>query len=158
MIRRYGLQSDFDIVRSISVEQALADPDALSGVQVVFMSGVHSHERNILLKQCVDRGIISYIIPRLGDVIMSGAVKQPLCHLPMLRVERYNPKPEFLIAKRCFDVGFSVLLLLLTALPMAVFALLIRRDGGPVIYQQTRITKDGRRFQLLKFRSMRVDA
>ena len=41
---------------------------------------------------------------------------------------------------------------------MIVFAILIRRDGGPAFYKQCRLTKDGKEFNVLKFRSMRVDA
>ena len=41
---------------------------------------------------------------------------------------------------------------------MLVTAILIRRDGGPVFYRQRRLTKDGKIFSILKFRSMRVDA
>ena len=37
-------------------------------------------------------------------------------------------------------------------------AIMIVRDGGPALYRQIRLTQDGRRFGLLKFRSMRVDA
>jgi lipopolysaccharide/colanic/teichoic acid biosynthesis glycosyltransferase len=39
---------------------------------------------------------------------------------------------------------------------MAVLALLVRRDGGPVLYRQTRIGEGGQAFQILKLRSMRV--
>ena len=42
---------------------------------------------------------------------------------------------------------------------MLITAICIKKtDGGPVFYKQTRLTKDGREFDVLKFRSMRVDA
>ena len=41
---------------------------------------------------------------------------------------------------------------------MLVVALLVKRDGGPALYRQVRLTKDGKKFEILKFRSMRVDA
>jgi lipopolysaccharide/colanic/teichoic acid biosynthesis glycosyltransferase len=42
---------------------------------------------------------------------------------------------------------------------MAVVAIAIKAyDGGPALYKQTRLTKDGKHFKILKFRSMRVDA
>lgn len=42
---------------------------------------------------------------------------------------------------------------------MAIVALAIKKtDGGPVFYKQVRLTKDGREFKVMKFRSMRVDA
>jgi len=39
-----------------------------------------------------------------------------------------------------------------------VIALLVRRDGGPVFFKQTRVGLDGREFKMLKYRSMCVDA
>jgi len=51
------------------------------------------------------------------------------------------------------------MVLLVAALPMAVIALLIKRDSpGPVLYRQRRMGLDGREFDLLKFRTMRTDA
>ena len=42
---------------------------------------------------------------------------------------------------------------------MAVVAIVIHRyDGGPALYRQVRLTRDGETFEILKFRSMRVDA
>jgi sugar transferase (PEP-CTERM system associated) len=63
--------------------------------------------------------------------------------------------------KRIFDVLVS-LVALLPALPiMALTAVAIRLEGHagePILYRQTRVGKNGRHFELLKFRSMRVDA
>lgn len=157
-IASHGLSAKFNIVKNLTVEEALADLSCLDDIEAVFLSGIHSHERNVILKQCVEQDILTFIIPRIGDTIMSSAVQQPLCHIPMLRVQRYNPQPEYLIIKRCMDIVISLLMLIVMAIPMCVIALLVKRDGGPVIYSQTRLTKDGRPFRLLKFRSMRVDA
>ena len=61
--------------------------------------------------------------------------------------------------KRAFDVGVSAVLLILFAPVMLATALLIKLDSrGPVLYRQERVGRGGRPFNLLKFRSMRVDA
>lgn len=61
--------------------------------------------------------------------------------------------------KRLFDLVASILLLALLAVPMAVIALLIKReDAGPVLYRQERVTTYGRRFRIHKFRTMIVGA
>jgi lipopolysaccharide/colanic/teichoic acid biosynthesis glycosyltransferase len=61
--------------------------------------------------------------------------------------------------KRLFDVIASSTLLILTAPLMVVVALLVKLSSpGPIILQQRRLTKDGREFSMLKFRSMRCDA
>ena len=61
--------------------------------------------------------------------------------------------------KRAFDLAASAAICLATLPVMLVTALWIRgEDGGPVFYQQERVGKDGKVFQVLKFRSMRSDA
>ena len=61
--------------------------------------------------------------------------------------------------KRFFDVLAAGALLLVTWPFMALVALCIRLESsGPILYQQTRIGEGGRPFELIKFRSMRVDA
>ncbi|HEY7675674.1 MAG TPA: exopolysaccharide biosynthesis polyprenyl glycosylphosphotransferase, partial [Candidatus Methylomirabilis sp.] len=63
------------------------------------------------------------------------------------------------VLKRGFDVAGSALLLIFLAPLLAAIALLIRcLDGRPVLYRQERMGLDGRRFHMLKFRTMRVDA
>jgi lipopolysaccharide/colanic/teichoic acid biosynthesis glycosyltransferase len=125
----------------------------------VFLCGVHSHERNLILKYCVAHGIVVYIIPRVGDVIMSGAKKIPMLHLPMMRVDRYAPPPEYQVAKRALDIALGVVLLLLFSPILLGAAIAVKlEDGGPVFYKQVRLTKDGREFNMLKFRSMVVSA
>ena len=60
--------------------------------------------------------------------------------------------------KRIFDILISLLLLIVTFPFMAIIAVLIKLcDGGPVLFTQDRLTKDGKVFKLYKFRSMRVE-
>lgn len=157
---RYGMDQKFDVQMVCTVEECLsADLDALADFTAVFLCGVHSHERNIILKSCVANGVVVYIIPRVGDVIMSGAKKIPMFHLPMMRVDRYSPTPEYQLAKRALDIGLGVLLMLLFSPILLIAAIAVKlEDGGPVFYRQVRLTKDGREFNMLKFRSMVVSA
>jgi exopolysaccharide biosynthesis polyprenyl glycosylphosphotransferase len=90
---------------------------------------------------------------------MSGARKMHLFHLPFLRVDRYDPSPLYLMAKRAFDMVVSALALIILSPVMLITALAIKLyDRGPVFYRQVRLTKNGKPFKVLKFRSMRTDA
>ena len=61
--------------------------------------------------------------------------------------------------KRVFDLGISLIILILTAPLVLLGVLAIRLGGaGPVFYRQERVTLDGTIFQILKLRTMRVDA
>ena len=158
LIQDYGFEKKFTVIKTLTVEKCIANIDLLHNAQTVFVSGVHSHERNVILKYCVEHGVMMYLVPRIGDVLMSGAQQMHMFHLPMLRVGRYNPSPWHTIAKRTFDVVSAGALFLLISPLMLITAIAIKTDGGPVFYKQRRLTQDGKEFDVLKFRSMRVDA
>ena len=158
LINEYGLSQKYDVQVTLSVSECLADLSILDGMETVFVSGVHSHERNIILKHCVGKGINMFVIPRVGDVIMSGAWPMHMFHLPMLRVGRYMASPEFLFVKRAMDIVISLVALIILSPLFLITAIAVKSDGGPAFYKQVRLTKDGKQFEILKFRSMRVDA
>jgi lipopolysaccharide/colanic/teichoic acid biosynthesis glycosyltransferase len=70
-----------------------------------------------------------------------------------------NKKRGQLVLKRCFDIIFASILLLILAIPMAILALVIKKDSaGPVFYRQERVTTYGRHFRIHKFRTMVANA
>ncbi len=80
LVSEYGQRKEFDILVTASVAEYLKNPKILDGVEVVFLSGIHSHERNVILKRCVQEGIGIYVIPRIGNTIMSGAKQMHTLH------------------------------------------------------------------------------
>lgn len=160
MIKKYGLDRRYNILRTVNVSECLANKfKPIDDVDVVFLSGIHSYDRNTILKYCISRGVNVYMLPSIGDILVSGAQKMHLFHLPMLRASRYVPSPEYAFLKRLFDIVASLIALVLLSPVMLITALFIKlTDGGPVLYRQRRLTKDRKEFTILKFRSMRVDA
>jgi len=158
----YNLQTHpsnkYDVKHNLSVEECLDDLSLLNGLDTVFLSGVHSHERNIILKYCVEHDVTMFVIPRVGDTIMRGAKLERMLNLPILRVGRCHPTPQFLFFKRLFDIISSSIVAIIASPIMLITAIAIKTDGGPVFYKQTRLTQNGREFKVLKFRSMCVDA
>lgn len=135
------------------------DMRKLNGLDAVFLCGIHSHERNMIMKYCVANKISVYLIPRIGDVIMGGAKRVHMFHLPVMCVGSYSPPIEYAFVKRLFDIVASLIGIVLTSPIMLIAAVAIKAcDGGPVFYRQVRLTKDGKEFNILKFRSMRIDA
>lgn len=159
LFKEYGLEKKFKVEATVSIEECITSPEVLDEFDTLFICGVHSHERNKLLKYCIANNIEAYVMPRIGDIIMGGAQKIHMFHLPMLKVNRCTPHPEYIFVKRIFDI-LSASVVLLAASPfMLITALAIKlTDGGPVFYKQKRLTKNGKEFNILKFRSMRVDA
>lgn len=73
--------------------------------------------------------------------------------------EILNKKRGQLMLKRAFDLVVSLILLIILAIPMAVIALLIKKeDPGPALYRQERVTTYGKHFKIHKFRTMVVNA
>ena len=159
LIGKYGLDSKYKVVLTATADECIANLAMLDGVSTVFMSGIHSHDRNEILKYCVENNIGTFVIPRIGDTIMSGAYPMHMFHLPMLKVGRYHPQPEYLFIKRLLDIVISAFaLVILSPIFLATAIAIKATDHGPVFYKQIRLTKDGKEFGILKFRSMRVDA
>ncbi|MGI6177667.1 MAG: sugar transferase [Eubacterium sp.] len=78
-------------------------------------------------------------------------------------VRRYydalRKKKGTLIAKRCFDVFASLVLIVILSPLFCVLAVMIKKDSkGPVFYRQERVTQYGRVFRVFKFRTMVQDA
>lgn len=159
LIGKYGLDTKYKVVLTATAEECMANLAMLDGASTVFMSGIHSHDRNVILKYCVENNIGTFVIPRIGDTIMSGAYPMHMFHLPMLKVGRYHPQPEYLFIKRLLDIVISAVALVVLSPIFLITAIAIKAtDHGPVFYKQIRLTKDGKEFGILKFRSMRVDA
>jgi lipopolysaccharide/colanic/teichoic acid biosynthesis glycosyltransferase len=70
-----------------------------------------------------------------------------------------EPSRFYSINKRIFDIVSSAILIALSLPVWALLAIAIRLESkGPIFFRQTRIGQNGRPFEILKFRSMKVDA
>lgn len=67
----------------------------------------------------------------------------------------FEKKPVYDTTKRLFDIFASLVAIIILAIPMIIVAIAVKMDSsGPVVYAQERLTKDGRKFILYKFRTM----
>jgi exopolysaccharide biosynthesis polyprenyl glycosylphosphotransferase len=99
------------------------------------------------------------VAPSLTDVGGPRIHTRPVAGLPLIHVEtpRYEGRKRF--SKRAFDILGSGLILLVASPILLVVALLVKfTSPGPVLYRQERIGLNGEPFNMLKFRSMRVNA
>lgn len=133
--------------------------DQLEGYDAVFVAGVNSHCRNGILKYCEMHNIRGLFLPHIGDVIMQGTQHIQAFDSPVLMARRKVLKPDYRIVKRGIDILLSIIGLILSSPIFAIVAIAIKLDDhGPVFYRQTRLTRNERVFQIVKFRSMKVDA
>lgn len=133
--------------------------DKLQGYDTIFVAGVNSRCRNGILKYCKENNVHGLFLPHIGDTIMQDAKHVQAFDSPVLEISRKELSPEFAVIKRLFDLISSGVALIILSPIILITALIIKLyDGGPAFYRQTRLTRDGKEFQILKFRSMRVDA
>lgn len=160
LINLYGLEKRYQVLNTIYAKDCIANlRKNLMGMEAVFLSGVHSGDRNKIIKYCVQNNIDAYVIPRVGDTIMSGAKPLHLFHLPILKVQSYSPRMSYLFLKRTMDILLAGTALIVLSPLMIVTAIAIKvSDGGSVFYRQGRLTYGRQIFYILKFRSMRMDA
>lgn len=158
-LSEFYMDSKFTILKIIKIDEILHNhEDMLEGIDTVFFIDVHSKDRNEIMKYCVQNNILSFVVPRIGDTLMMSAENMHFFHLPIFRVTKYNPKIEYLIVKRLIDIIVSLLGIIILSPVMIIVAIFVKSDGGPVFYKQVRLTQNGKKFKVLKFRSMRVDA
>lgn len=151
----------YDVVKLIP-EPAEADEmleEQLSDCNVVFTVGISEAITDFVVKHCMMKGIIIFCTPHLGQLIMAGAQHRANFSVPMLRLQRAAGYSVYRAQKRALDLFASMLGIIILSPVMAVTALAIwLEDHGPAFYRQVRLTKNGREFYILKFRSMRVNA
>jgi lipopolysaccharide/colanic/teichoic acid biosynthesis glycosyltransferase len=99
------------------------------------------------------------VIPALLKVVGSAVEFDDVQGVAVLGVRSFSLPRSSRIVKRMFDVLSASLGLALVAPLMAATAVLVKLTSrGPVFFRQERVGRGGRRFDLLKFRSMCVDA
>ncbi|MBQ7085727.1 MAG: sugar transferase, partial [Anaerotignum sp.] len=112
-----------------------------------------------VIQYCFEKGIPVCILPNVSEIVLRSAYVISLLDRPMLICRRGELSLFDEFIKRCFDILVAGVALVAVSPVMLVIAVLIKlQDGGPVLYQQTRLTLHGKPFQLYKFRSMIVNA
>ena len=125
----------------------------------VVICDLPSHMRNVILKDCYEKGVRTYSTPKISDVIIRSAESLHLFDTPLLLSRNNGLTFEQRVMKRGIDLTLCLLALILLFPVFLITAIAIKLyDGGPVFYVQERCTKDKRIFQIYKFRSMIVNA
>ena len=162
ILRKFASRKDkYKIVKCIDIKEGMMrlEEEIEKGYGAVVLWDIPTEERNRLLKYCYSRFIRVYMMPKIPDVLIKGSDQLHLFDTPILLTREYALKIEQRVAKRLIDVVCALILLVIASPIMLITAIIIKcYDGGPVLYKQVRCTRGGKEFQIMKFRSMRVDA
>ena len=125
----------------------------------VIIGDMPSHDRNVLLKHCYETSIRSYSVPKISDILLRSSNELNLFDSPLLLSRNMGLTMEQQWVKRAMDILLSLAGLIIAFPFFAVIAASIKlTDGGPVFYKQTRLTRNGAKFEIYKFRTMIQDA
>lgn len=125
----------------------------------VILNDIPAQLRNDILKFCYKNRVRTYVAPKLTDIMLRGAKNNTLFDTPLLLVKGTGLSPAQRVVKRGLDILLCGIAMIPAAPIMLIVAAAIKlEDGGPVFYKQKRMTQWGREFDILKFRSMIVDA
>lgn len=125
----------------------------------VILNDISAQMRNDILKFCYQQDIRVYAVPKLTDILMRGADEVTNFDTPLVAISGGGLTQIQRALKRMLDIVLCLIAMIFAAPIMAVVALAIKLDdGGPVFYKQKRATVGGKEFDILKFRSMIVNA
>lgn len=106
-----------------------------------------------------DHDLSLLVSPQIANIAGPRLSIEPINGMALVRVEMPRFSGPAKVVKRFFDFVGSSILLLVLAIPLAVFAVLIKLSSpGPVFFRQTRAGVGGTTFECFKFRTMVVNA
>ncbi len=131
----------------------------VDAVAVAAWSPLSQHDLRRFAWELEGSDVDVLVTPNLTDVSGPRISVRPLGGLPLLHVEQ----PEFTgvrrVLKGAFDRGLALLALLLLWPLMLAIGIAVRLDSsGPALFRQERVGRGGKRFSMVKFRSMSQDA
>lgn len=133
--------------------------EAIQRHDAVLINDIAGVKRNDILKYCYEHSVRTYVVPKVSDLILGGAQDINLFDTPLKLVKGRGLSLPQRFVKRAMDIVLCLIALVPGAPLMLAIAIAIKiEDHGPVFYRQKRVTKDGKVFDILKFRSMIVDA
>ncbi len=147
----------YDAIHVDSGMDAIAEK--VKDFQAVIIGDIPALQRNEVLKFCFGHGIRAYVMPKISDIILMGTDQIHIFDTPFLLCKGYSLSFDERFWKRTVDLCISIPITVLALPFMLLTAIAIKcYDRGPILYRQTRCTKDNREFFMYKFRSMVVDA
>ena len=127
--------------------------------EAVAICDVDKNLQKQIISYCYTKQKRTYLLPDFTDIVVNNSYGIQISDTPVLMSRNRGLSTEQEIIKRIMDIILSLFAIIVTSPIMLACAIAIKLDdGGPVFFRQNRITKDGKIFNILKFRSMIVDA
>ncbi len=153
-------QDRYQIRETIRLDAGMdAILEKIKEYDTIMIGDIPSHERNQFLKFCYWHEIRCYSIPKISDLIIRASAPIDLFDSILMLSRNNGLTIGQRFFKRLMDIVIALAACIILSPIMLVIVIAIKAyDHGPVFYSQERITKDGKPFQILKFRSMIVES
>jgi len=123
---------------------------------VVAFGSVRESQMVDVIRTCDRLRCEIFLVPRLFELHQVEDDMDTVWGLPLVRLRRATYRSLGWHVKRLFDIGFALCSLSVLWPLMAAAAVAVRLEGGPgILFRQERVGADGRRFDVLKFRSLK---
>jgi exopolysaccharide biosynthesis polyprenyl glycosylphosphotransferase len=133
-----------DLAQTLDVHRAIIAPRSVDGGEMLN-----------LVRTLKAVGVRVSVLPRLLEVVGSSVEFDDLHGVTVMGVRRFDLTRSSAAFKRAFDLFGASLGLLAVSPLLVVIAVAIKLDGrGPVFFRQQRVGRHGKRFEMLKFRTM----
>lgn len=157
LVRKMSARDDrFIICEAVNIDQGYDYiKERIMAYDGAIICDIPGSLRNDILKYCYDNGKRTYVTPKVSDIIIRSGENLHVFDTPLLLCRNTGLTFEQKVIKRIVDILLSLVALVITSPFMLITAILIKAyDRGPVFYKQARVTKDGKVFDIIKFRSM----
>jgi exopolysaccharide biosynthesis polyprenyl glycosylphosphotransferase len=124
---------------------------------IVAFSSVADERVSRLIQRCQELGVEVSVVPRMFDTINNRVGYDTVGGLPLMSFTTVDPRGVQFAVKHGLDRVLALVFLVLLSPVILLSALAVRlSSAGPVLFRQRRVGRDGKAFDLYKFRSMRL--
>ncbi len=127
--------------------------------EIFICPDVPEEAKSDIILNCAKQKTVAYVVPQFYEISLYKSKVINLNDLMVFLLDRMTLSFEQRLVKRLFDIVFSLFAIIITSPLMLIAAIGIKVSSkGPVIFKQKRLTIDNKEFNILKFRTMVVNA
>lgn len=112
-----------------------------------------------IIRRCMGGRQVIYVVPHLFEISLINAKIMQMDDIPAFMIDKLGLTVEQAFVKRLLDIVVSLFAIVLLSPMMLIVTTMIKiTSKGPALFKQERMTKDNKSFNLIKFRTMKLDA
>lgn len=153
-------QKDLYNVKYICNSKSKHIKEYLDKVDVVFLcDDIDLGLKKEIVDICLSTRKSIYIIPDIYEIALLNSKLSRADDIPIFKVQKLGLTLEQKFAKRLLDIIVSLIGIIITSPIMLIVVIAIKlTDGGDIFYKQERVTENEKKFNVLKFRTMVMNA